>query len=141
MDCKKYFYLYYFGNKELIDLYRNKNYEGLLIYLSKEKNSLEEIINLTKKYKFYKYNFDEVIIYASKNNHKELVEYLISKGVTNFNWAMASASFNNHKELVEYFISKGADNFNLAIGYASLNNHKELVEYLKEKKKEYENQN
>ena len=54
---------------------------------------------------------------------------------------MAYASCNNHKELVEYLISKGGRNFNLAIGYASLNNHTELVEYLKEKQKEYNNRN
>jgi ankyrin repeat protein len=48
---------------------------------------------------------------------------------TNINNAMLNASQNNHKELVEYFISKGANNFKRAIKYASLNNHKELVKF------------
>ena len=45
---------------------------------------------------------------AAGGNHKSLVEFFISKGAANWNWAMAEAACKDHQLLVDFFISKGA---------------------------------
>ena len=49
--------------------------------------------------------------YAAKGGHRELVDFFISKGANDWNWAMAYATKGGHQELVDLFISKGANDW------------------------------
>ena len=75
---------------------------------------------------------------ASKGGHRELVEFFIGKGATDWNWALYGASKGGHRELVEFFIEeKGATNWHGGlVGAASEGGHPELVEFFFEKIKE-----
>jgi hypothetical protein len=43
---------------------------------------------------------------AAHGGHKELVDYMISKGADNWNHGMSGAAYSGHKELAEWFEQK-----------------------------------
>ena len=131
MKSKIYFYYYYFNKINEVNYYKNKRYNKLLINLSKQKRiNYEEIKFICSKYKFDNFVLNWAMVYVSSNNHKELVDYFISKGAEN------STKSNSRQLDAKHPISF---DFNSAMGCASFNNHRDLVEYLKEKQREYNN--
>ncbi len=79
---------------------------------------------------------DDVLFWASRDGHLEIVKYLVSLGANikaKYNQAVVYASENGHLEIVKYLVSQGADikdRDNSAVIYASKNGHLETVKYL-----------
>jgi hypothetical protein len=71
---------------------------------------------------------DRCLYKASKQGHKDLVQFFIDKGANDWNWALSGASLGGHKDLVEFFINKGANDWNMALYAASIGGHKDLVQ-------------
>ena len=58
---------------------------------------------------------------------------MIYKGADDFNSGMLNATYGDHKDLVEFFISKGANSWQLSIEAADEQEHYDLVDFLQEK--------
>ena len=78
-------------------------------------------------------DFDWAMAFAAENGHKDIVKLMIQKGATNFKISMASAARYGHKDIVELMIQKGATDFNRAMTYAALGSHKDIVELMIQK--------
>ncbi len=55
---------------------------------------------------------------AARGGHKELIDYSISLGATDYNHAMSQAAAGGHLNIIDYMISKGASEFGQALGHA-----------------------
>ena len=64
---------------------------------------------------------------------KQWKDYTSSKPL---NGCLYEASKEGHRELVEFFIAKGATDWDEALCYASKGGHRDLVEFFEEKIKE-----
>ena len=62
-----------------------------------------------------------------------LVDFFISKGANDWNYAVYGAAKGGHRDLVDFFISKGADKWNLCMVGAQEEGHQDLVEFFKSK--------
>ena len=129
--------LSYLDNESLLSIYNVTN--DIIIYriihdrLENINIKHEDIIrfnnrSLIELLLHYNDNYNKLMTYASKYNHKDLVDFFISKGANDWNWSVIYAAENNHKDLVDFFISKGADNWEWIINYAAFNNHRDLVD-------------
>lgn len=65
-----------------------------------------------------------------EGGHKELVEFIISRGATYWDWGLASACRGGHPELVRFMISKGARDWNRGLQAACRGGHKYLVIFM-----------
>jgi ankyrin repeat protein len=78
------------------------------------------------------------LIYASANEHLNIVKYLVAHGVnihSNNNVALIQSSKNGHLNIVKFLVEQGADihaNYNAALIQSSKNGHLEIVKYLAE---------
>lgn len=78
----------------------------------KLRSSFYQCFNLNEWLPFVRnMNWDKGLQYASKNDHRDLVEFFISKGADNWAWALRGASKCGHRDLVDFYISLGADQF------------------------------
>ena len=49
-------------------------------------------------------NFNQVIIYASKNGHIDIVKLMLDNGANNFNSSIKNASENGHNDIVKLIL-------------------------------------
>jgi hypothetical protein len=76
-------------------------------------------------------NFDEALFEACRGGHRNVAEWIMSKGANFFwNWALCGACEGGHRELAELMISKGADGFHLGLAAACACGHRELAELM-----------
>lgn len=115
----------------------------LLLEISSFLPCKEQIIllSLTKKHydKYYPYICE--IFYAKYNdankglyisclyNNNKLINYMLNKQVTDWNYAMKGACINGNIETIKLLITKGAINYNKAFGILCKNNHVKAIEY------------
>ncbi len=77
------------------------------------------------------YNHYRVILIKDyRFNHKDIVEYLISKGADDFDFGLANACYGGQIEIVEFMISKGANNFDNGLFNACINGYKDIAELM-----------
>jgi len=79
-------------------------------------------------YEFNTYN--QVMISAAEEGHRDLVERMIELGATDFNTTMAWAARGGHMDIIERMIELGATNFNNAMYHAAIGGHRDIVELL-----------
>jgi len=70
---------------------------------------------------------------AAKGGHKDLVEFFISKGASEWDEGMWDAAQGGHKDLVDFFISKGASDWDGGMRGAAREGHKDLIDFFKAK--------
>lgn len=70
---------------------------------------------------------------ACEGGHKEIIDELINLGIFNYNYGMTYSAKGGHKDLVNYFIDKGGDDYYNALNAASRNGHIDIVKYLIDK--------
>ena len=78
-------------------------------------------------------NFDWPLCYAARGGHRDIVELMIEQGASYLNGALYSAAYANHRDIVMLMIEKGATNLNGALHWAAEGCHQEIVELLKQK--------
>jgi hypothetical protein len=66
---------------------------------------------------------------AARGGHKDLVDFFIGKGATDWEVGMYGAAMGGHKDLVDFFIEKGASAWNWSMEVAAEGGHKDLVEF------------
>jgi len=70
--------------------------------------------------------------FACINGYRELIDFLIEKGVNYWNQGLHGACEGGHRELIDFLIEKGAD-VNDGLAGACEGGHRELVELMIEK--------
>ena len=56
---------------------------------------------------------NEILYLAAKENNKQIINDVVSRGANNFNYGMYGAAEAGHPDLVKMFIDLGANKFNL----------------------------
>jgi len=64
----------------------------------------------------------------------EIVQYMMSKGATNWNWGLRGACRGGHMEIVRLMISKGANDWNRGLFGACYRGHMNIVQFMIEKR-------
>lgn len=67
---------------------------------------------------------------AASGGHKDLVIYLIEKGATDLDGALPGAAYKGNTDIIRYLLSRGATDLSIALYYAAYGGHKDLVIYL-----------
>jgi hypothetical protein len=78
----------------------------------------------------YKFNMEWCLIYAVRGGNIEIIEYFISRGVSNINDGLVEASRKGIKHVVLYLISKGANDLDAGLYHAMEAGHSEIVKLL-----------
>lgn len=92
-----------------------------------------------------KYNKNRALFIAAKNNHYDLVKYLVENGATNLKKGYEGAAICGSVKLAELFesllVKKGEETtlflYDYIWYYAAFHNHKEFINYLISKKHSY----
>ena len=76
------------------------------------------------------YDSSSAMIYTAIGGYKDLVEFFITKGVSDvWNLAMVYSTTEHNTDLIDFFIQKGANDWGWALGYAARRNYKDLVNF------------
>lgn len=82
---------------------------------------------------FPPYNFFENCLqHACQSGNIHLVNFIINKGVKNWNFGLNGACIGGHIEIVKYMISKGANQLDHALVYACKGGHTKIAEFIAE---------
>ncbi len=73
-------------------------------------------------------NFNEALILSATAGNLSLVKYFISKGANNLDDGMYEAARAGHKNVVEYLITRGANDLNYGLYGATQGGHEDLIE-------------
>ena len=112
-------------------LLKDDKYRKLIWDKAIVKGILQLVITISES--GYKFDPNDGILIASKEGHKELVNFFIGKGANCWDRAMIYATQGGHKDLVEFFIEKGANNWNDRINYAAQAGYTDVVDFFTEK--------
>ena len=74
--------------------------------------------------------YSAALYYAASAGLKAIVNLMINKGATNWNWGLKAASIGGHLDMVKFFIDKGAKNFTYALISASYKGDLNIVKLL-----------
>src|ERR1700679_3012975 len=69
-----------------------------------ENNLIESIILMGNRC-----NWNDGLEGACRGGHKEIADYMISKGANDWDWGLEGACLGNRKEMADYMILKGAN--------------------------------
>ena len=78
-------------------------------------------------------NFDFVFPEVMETGDRDLIEFFLNEGVTNFNGGLLGAVKSGNIEMVRLMIIKGANNFEKVIFYSLKNNFHDITNLLLEK--------
>jgi hypothetical protein len=104
------------------------DWRGLSETKKLERACLKGYVEVVKLLKYDDMKFDGMC-WASQGGHLSLVEFFISKGISDWEWGMYYAAQGGHLSLVEFFISKGASDWDRGMLYAAQGGHLSLVEF------------
>jgi ankyrin repeat protein len=67
---------------------------------------------------------------ACQGGHRELVELMISKGASSWDWGLGGACEGGHRELIDLMISKGSNDLNTGLWHAHHYGHIDICELM-----------
>ena len=85
-------------------------------------------------YYFKKSGINRAMKLAAIGGHRDIIDFFIKKGATDWNWGIIYAAKGGHRDLVDFFIQKGVTNWKWAISGAAQGGHQDLVEFFKRKR-------
>ena len=97
---------------------------------------LAEDFNPEKFYKEWSLNnnkYNAALYHAARAGQIDIVQLMINKGASDFNWAIEGASLGGHLDMVKIFIDKGAQIFSATLGNAVLGGNLNIVKLLMDK--------
>ena len=119
------------GDIQMVDKYldNKKAYPDFGLKHAAVNGNLEIVKLLVEKGKVNRYNLDNAMWEAAKNNHMNVIEYLISKGGRP-DPGLSPAAARGDIEMVKYLISKGAHFIKSALQAAASEEQIEMIKFL-----------
>jgi hypothetical protein len=74
---------------------------------------------------------------ACRGGHRDLVDFMIQKGATDWNWGLKGACQGGNRDLVDLMIEKGATHWDRALREACLGGHPDLADFMIQKGADY----
>jgi ankyrin repeat protein len=74
--------------------------------------------------------WDWGLLNACRNGHMNIVKLMIDKGASDWNDGLSSACYNGHTDIIQLMIDKGASDWNRGLSRACHNGHTNIVQLM-----------
>lgn len=104
---------------------KEQKHEDVLIHIF-ENQWMEAIVLIYDKHLI---DANTILIRAAKCGYIPAMDYAVSRGADNWNYAAYSAASNGHMHTLEYAVSRGATDWNGVLWNSSFHGHIPVMEY------------
>jgi ankyrin repeat protein len=98
-------------------------------------NLVKSIIQRVKSLSPYDqlpYDYNYALVCAAIDNHKDIMELLISEGANDYGGVMGNAARQGYKDIVEWMLKLGATQYSWALEMAAAGGHKDIIELMRQ---------
>jgi len=74
--------------------------------------------------------YNKIMATAAEHGYKQIVELMLSKGASDYEYTMTMATYNNHIELVNLMLNLGANNYNKTLVISACRGHIDIVKLM-----------